>query len=89
MVVTYTIDDLAQRLRCSRKTVYTRLPKMEQAGFPRRLPGCGALWSAAAVDAWINNAAPAAPPGAPAACDPVSAAAAELEAVYAPRKAAA
>ena len=89
MVATYTVDDLAQRLRCSRKTVYSRLPKMEQAGFPRRLPGCGALWSAAAVDAWMMNPTAAELPGAPVACDPVSTAAAELEAVYAPRKAAA
>lgn len=51
---TYTLAQLAEVLQRSERRVTELLRSLEtDHGFPRRLPGFGALWSRAAVDDWL------------------------------------
>jgi hypothetical protein len=39
----------------SERALDTALPRLVRLGFPTRVPGLGARWSVAAVEAWINS----------------------------------
>ena len=46
----YTVDELAALFGVSVDRMRSLRPKLEEAGFPRRLPNAGARWSRPAVD---------------------------------------
>lgn len=52
---TYTKAQLAELLQRSERQFDTVRGELEAHGFPPRLPGFGALWSRAAVDAWLGH----------------------------------
>lgn len=57
------LDEVAELLRVSPDRLRRIRPRLERAGFPQRLPACGARWSAAAVLDWIVTAGGTAPAG--------------------------
>lgn len=52
---TLTLPDLLHELQMTEITFRRRRKALEQAGFPRALPGLGHRWSRRAVLAWINR----------------------------------
>lgn len=51
--LTYSLNDVAALLRKSPTYFSTIRPRLEGFGFPKPLPGLGAVWSKPQVDAWI------------------------------------
>jgi predicted DNA-binding transcriptional regulator AlpA len=49
------LEQVALALSMSPKTFIRRRPRLQRDySFPRPLPGCGSVWSAALVEAWIR-----------------------------------
>jgi hypothetical protein len=58
------LDEVAKVLNMTPEQFIRRRPRMQaQFHFPRALPGCGPIWSAAQVEAWINAGGVPAEPG--------------------------
>ncbi|WP_336800508.1 hypothetical protein [Kaistia sp. MMO-174] len=85
--LTLTVADLANLFHVSADRFRQMRPKLEAKGFPSRIPGAGARWSAPAVHHWIrSNAgtyAPLTDGAVPDAADPIASAQAQLEERYA------
>jgi len=80
--LTITRGQVAAKFGISEPTLLKRLPALEAAGFPRKLPGFNA-WSAPAVDRWFATAGLPEPLQEPAPGGALAAARLELETRYA------
>lgn len=55
--LTYSLAEVTAALGYRTEATFRRArPKLEKAGFPRRIPGMLARWSRPAVDAWVAQA---------------------------------